>query len=204
MLINDGIDMNILFITYNYPPKDGGIAQFNYHLCKEFNRNGHRLRVLTDYFKDCENFDKENPFQTIRLKFHYRPTALNMFLNVIRVSRKYKPDVIFFGHFGSTHWLAVILIKKFYNVPYVILAHGTEFSAYFHGFSPVDSWASRIVLKNADGLIANSHVTKKLVESHGYLSDKVHVVHPGVDIDKFRPETRYSPRPYTSSMSNGI
>lgn len=105
---------------------------------------------------------------------------------------KEKIEVIFFGHFSSTHWFEGVLAKKMLKIPYMILVHGTEFNAYFHRFTLADHWASGIALKNTSAVIVNSRATKNLVESHGYPSNQIHIVHPGTDPINFKSYNKES------------
>jgi len=102
---------------------------------------------------------------------------------------KEKTDLLFFGHFGSTHMLGGVLAKKILGIPYVILVHGSDFNAYLHGFTRIDRLASISVLRNTKTIIVNSSATKSLVESHGYPSSRIHIVNPGTDIEQFMPCT---------------
>ncbi len=184
--------MNILFVTSNFPPRDGGIATFNYHICKALSARGHKVIVIAKRFQGSEDFDSRREFYIKRFNGKVRPTALQTIHKISSFALKKKIQIIFFGHFASTHWLGGVLVRKILKIPYVILVHGTEFSAYFHRFTRVDHWASGIVLRSASTIIVNSRATKKLVEDNGYPSGKIHIIHPGTDTDNFKS---YKPAP---------
>jgi len=173
--------MNILFVTDNFPPMDGGIAAFNYNICRELCDRGNRVAVIANRFPGAEAFDGDQPFKTHRLSGRMRPTSVEAIHAVLKAVRHDNIDIIFFGHFGSTHWLSGVLARKLFKIPYVILVHGTEFNAYHHRFTRADRWASRIVLRNATRIIANSKATQRLVADHGYPEHKIAIVHPGTD-----------------------
>lgn len=177
--------MNVLFVSSNFPPREGGIAIFNYNICKELFAREHKVLTLADGFQGGEDFDREQPFVIKRLKGRIRPTSLEAIYKILSLVLRNRIEMIFFGHFDSTHWLGGVLAKKIFKVPYVILIHGTEFNAYFYRFTWVDHWASKIVLRNASKIVANSRATKKLVEDHGFPSSKINIVHPGTDPAKF-------------------
>lgn len=178
--------MNILFVSSNFPPEEGGIAIFNCNICKQLSGRGHKVLTLVDGFKESNDFDKQQSFDILRFNGRIRPTSLKAIYKILSLVLKNRIEVIFFGHFGSTHWLGGVLAKKILKVPYVILVHGTEFNSYFDRFTWADHWASKIVLRNASRIIANSRATKKLVEDHGYSSKKIRIVHPGTDPVKFK------------------
>lgn len=180
--------MNILFVTANFPPNDGGIAVFNYNICKELSTRGCRLVVIITGFQEDEDFDRQQGFRIRRLKEKERFSSLETIYKILSVTVKEKIDVIFFGHFGSTHWLGGFLVRKIFRIPYAILVHGTELNAYFCHFTRVDKWVSKIILKNASTIVVNSSTTKNLVESYGYPSNTIHIVHPGADPTHFRTD----------------
>lgn len=177
--------MNILFVTTNFPPVDGGIAIFNYHICKELCRQGHEVTVLAYRQLGSEGFDRKQDFCIKRLGSRFRPTSFAIVYQHLSWILKKKIEVVFFGHFGSVHWLSGFFAKEFFKIPYVILIHGTDLNAYFRRFSLSDRWASRIVLNNADAVVVNSRVTHKLVEDYGYPSECIHIINPGADTDRF-------------------
>jgi len=177
--------MKILFISSDFPPADGGIAIFNYHICKELCRRGHKVTVLAPRQSGSETFDRKQDFCIKRLRSRFRPSSLEIVCQHLHWISKEKIEVIFFGHFGSVHWLSSFFAKEFFKIPYVILVHGTDLNAYFRRFSLSDRWASQVVLNNADAVVVNSRVTHKLVEDYGYPSARIHIINPGADTDRF-------------------
>ncbi|MGR3173254.1 MAG: glycosyltransferase family 4 protein [Candidatus Scalindua sp.] len=177
--------MNILFVTNNFPPMDGGVAVFNYHICKELGNQGHKILVVANEFHNSKSFDLKQEFKIKRLNIKIRPTSLGVIYRILSETVKEKIDVIFYGHFGSTHWLSGSLAQRIFKVPYLILIHGTDLNEYFYRFTKMDNWTSRIVLENAAQIIVNSQATKRLVEEHSYPSEKIHIVHPGASPELF-------------------
>lgn len=168
---------------------DGGIAAFNYHVCKELYERGHKVNVIANRSEQSEGFNLPMyKFEIRRLNGRIRPSAVEAIYKILLTIMKEKSDVIFYGHFGSTHWLSGPLAQSIFSIPYLILVHGTEFNAYLHRFTKVDSWVSKIILKNAAQIIVNSRATKKLVEDHGYPPGKIHVVHPGANPEMFKAD----------------
>lgn len=182
--------MNILFVSHDFPPMDGGIAVFDYNICRELSARGHKVRVISNRFYGCKEFDSKQDFDIRRLNGRVRPTSLEAIYNILSLVLKEKIEIIFFGHFGSTHWLGGVLANKIFNIPYLILVHGNEFNAYFHRFTKADQWASKIVLKSSSAIIVNSGTTKTIVEDHGYPSSRIHIVHPGTDPFYFKPDVQ--------------
>ncbi len=182
--------MKILFVTANFPPNDGGIAVFNYNICKELSARGYRLVVIATGFQKDGNFDRQQGFKIIRLGGRVRPTSVETIYKILYLTFKENIDIVFFGHFGSTHWLGGVLVRKIFRIPYTILVHGTELNAYSCHFTQVDKWVSKIILKNASTIVVNSNTTKNLVESYGYPSSSIYIVHPGTDPIHFRTDSQ--------------
>lgn len=187
-----GFNLKILIVTDNFPPRDGGIATFNYNICKELFARGHRVMAITNSYQGDEDFDSQQEFCTIRLNGKFRPTSVETIHKILNVTFKENIDIVFFGHFGSTHWLGGFLARKIFRIPYAILVHGTELNAYFCNFTRVDKWVSKIIFENSSTIIVNSNTTKNLVESYGYPSNRIHIVHPGTDPILFRSNVQDS------------
>ena len=49
---------NILFVSNDFPPNEGGIATFNYHICKELYSLGHKVVVIANRCSRSKCFDK--------------------------------------------------------------------------------------------------------------------------------------------------
>lgn len=165
---------------------EGGIAIFDFNICRQLSDKGHKVIVLANNFKRDDSFDSRQSFNIMRLNCNIRPTSIEIIYKILFFAVSEKIDVIFFGHFGSTHWLGGVLAKRIFKIPYVILVHGTEFNAYFHRFTLFDHWASKIVFKSANALIVNSRATKELVENYSFPSSQIYIVNPGTDSAKFK------------------
>ena len=163
----------------------GGIATFNHHICNELSSRGHRVTVLAGPDAESEDYDRKQNFTIKRVTNKFRPSSIESIYKTLALVRKENAEIIFFGHFASTHWLGAILVKYIFRIPYVILVHGTEFNAYFHRFTDIDRWVSKYILKNAGTVFTNSQITRELVQTHGYPFEKIHMIFPGVDTERF-------------------
>ena len=74
-------------------------------------------------------------------------------------------------------------LRRWLRLPFVIYAHGNEILAGMQS----DWKKPRLALQQADRVLANSQFTAKLVERAGVVPDRIEIVHPGCDIDRFRP-----------------
>ena len=69
--------------------------------------------------------------------------------------------------------------------PYACWTHGEELP--IAASSRELSWLLRRVHRRSAALIANSHNTARLLQGLGNQPEKIHVVHPAVDAERFRP-----------------
>jgi len=75
-------------------------------------------------------------------------------------------------------------LNRWLKLPFVIYAHGNEILAAMQG-----EWEKpRLALRQADRVLANSRFTRDLVARLGVAIDKIVIVHPGCDVNRFRPE----------------
>jgi len=84
-------------------------------------------------------------------------------------------------------------LAKFTGKPVVLTQHNT-FIAYGSGFWDHVEWLNdatvgKQVIKSADRIITVSNATKRYILSLGANPQKTSVLHNGVDVDRFRPQT---------------
>ena len=184
--------MNILLLSYDYPPQSGGIAKVSYHVAEQLDRLEENVFVVAQSSKGDREFDKANKFSTKRCVniFFLRELALIFLLPFLCL--RHRIDIIYVLVW-TQGGLAAFLTSRLLKVPYVLHAHGTEFVDYKrtaldrikYGFLRRNY--KRLVLKNARRLIAVSNFTKEMVIKLGARPDAVEVVYNGVDINRFRP-----------------
>ena len=83
---------------------------------------------------------------------------------------------------GTAAWINKHMTKR----PYVCWTHGEELPV--AAASRELAWLMRRVHRGAAALIANSHNTARLLAVLGNPTERIHVVHPGVDAARFRPD----------------
>jgi phosphatidylinositol alpha-1,6-mannosyltransferase len=96
-----------------------------------------------------------------------------------------KQTVIYCGRAlpeGSAAWLHSLATRT----PYACWTHGEELP--IAATSRELSWLLRRVHRRAAALIANSHNTARLLEALGNPAEKIYVVHPAVDAERFKPD----------------
>ncbi len=184
--------MNILLLSYDYPPNPGGVANIAYQVTCQLNKLGEKMIVVAQKTKGDREFDKNNKFITYRCIniFFLRELALILFLPYIVV--KHKIDIIYMliWHQGG---LATFLTSGFLNTPYILHTHGLELLDYKRTlldkikYSLFRQKYKRLIFKNAGRIIAVSNYTKGIVAKLGTREDKINVIYNSVDINRFKP-----------------
>ncbi len=122
---------------------------------------------------------------------YLRPESTALYLRMTRaafsLARSFRPELVHCGHILPEAPVAWLLKKRF-GIPYIVYVHGEEVSIQRHY-----KWKRRLMprLYNAAAaVVANSANSKELVIELGVDPGLVHVVNPGVEIDRFRPGPR--------------
>jgi glycosyltransferase involved in cell wall biosynthesis len=114
-------------------------------------------------------------------------TSLKTFLESVKSS-----DLIHVhGHPYLSSLIAAKIAKK-YSKPLVLTQHNTfiEYNNFWDEIEKLNDLAiGREVLKEAEKIIVVSNATKNYVLSLGADSEKIRVLHNGVDVNRFRPLT---------------
>jgi len=168
--------MEILVITWNYPPRRGGIENLIGGLCAELQKK-HSVQVITTHTRLSMDGEKDVfraplpglvPFALYAL---WRGAAL--------LARNRHIAVIFGGSVLVTP-LALILARLF-GRRLVLQTHGLDiiYRSFLYQQLCV-RW-----LKSCDHVIANSGHTARLGQSKGVPPERIIVIPPGVEPDRF-------------------
>lgn len=76
------------------------------------------------------------------------------------------------------------------GLPYVVKAHGSELEFSMRGNAELCAWARETVAPAKAVLAGSDHIARVLAELVGPDPAQVHVVPPGVDVERFRPVDR--------------
>ncbi|MBN1897046.1 MAG: glycosyltransferase family 4 protein [Candidatus Aenigmarchaeota archaeon] len=105
----------------------------------------------------------------------------------IKMSEKNKLDIIHANHVSILPFSAY-LTRKMTGTPYVVTAHGNGILSSLE--SKRNFEVARVGLEESKKVIANSKFTKGiLMKEFGLSGGKMKVVYPGVDTEKFRPQS---------------
>jgi len=185
--------MNILFLTWNFPPTSGGIEYVMGHLFETFREKGHQVRVVTARSEVAESRPNVHRVAGQSLLGYLWKSLLR----ARRLCRESKPDVIVCGTLLTAP--AAWVMSKLYGVPFLVLIHGTDI---IRG-SALYRWVARWFVARASRLAANSENTRRLIEQAGIPGDRVDVIPPGVCAERFLDEVTSPPIEDVVQIANG-
>lgn len=172
-----GKDMQLLFITWNYPPKIGGMEMLLSQLVQHLQPYAH-VQVIAPYANPDECVLDENyitrPKRNGLLWFFLSASAIGF-----KFLRRQQYDAIIAG---STLMLPIVyLLGKLFHLPVVVQVYGLDM-IYKH---PLYQLAVRIFLPRCDAVLAISKDAQKIAVSLGVKPVKVRIITPGLDFTEF-------------------
>ena len=190
--------MNILKLSYEFPPIGGGGSQVVSGLSRELVRSKHNLDLVTMAFGGLPRRETINGMTihrvlcTRRNELHCSAPEAATYVaaalpEVRRLIRRYRPDLVH-AHFifpdGFIAWLAT----RGLGIPYLITAHGTDVPGYNpHRVRTTHRLLSPLwkkVTGAAAAIVCPSEVLKEMVQKRG-VRDRVFVIPNGIDPERF-------------------
>lgn len=170
--------MNILFLSWNYPPALGGIEYVVENLFKGLKKAGHEVSLLTANAPDWP--EEDGVFRAPRPGL---PAYVWFALTFGgRLCRQKRPDVILCG--TVVPMPAAVLLSWIFRVPVVVLAHGSDI---LHP-GAIYQFVVRRLFRRAARICSNSAQTQRFLEEAGMRPDRIRVVYPGVRVEEFETE----------------
>lgn len=171
--------MNVLVLTVDYPPIEGGISTVTLNLSRELAARGHDVTVVAPHFPDMEMFDANESVDVIR--FGGYQLGWLRFLPFLMKSWRVtgRADVVFamnIAYGGTVAWLAHVVR----GARYVTFAYAYEFLKF--GKVPFVKTVLCKVYENAVTVVAISEFTRSKLEAFGVDGSTIRVVYPGADI----------------------
>ncbi|MBU4331538.1 glycosyltransferase family 4 protein [Patescibacteria group bacterium] len=171
----------ILLITYYFPPKIGGGEEYLYNIYKRLPVD--KVVVLADDKAGSAQvkFDKQQKFKIHRTNFFagkLKPTWRPLIKIVKLIIQKENIKVIHFGHYA--HY---ILLARIVKLPYLIYIQGSDFTSYSKSW--FGRWLMKFNLSKAKLIITTSQFLKNGVVGLGVENNKIEVVHPWLDLEKY-------------------
>lgn len=179
-----------LVITELFLPTKGGTAVWFDEVYRRL--GGKEVHVVTARVPNCEFHDAQHPNTVHRLGLQrtnwLRPESLAMYLKLFFVSFwlacTHRFDWIHAGRVlpeGLVAWaVARLTFRKA-----LIYVHGEELTTWGRGNKYK---AMCFALSHADRIVANSSFTHQLLCDMGIDAGKISMIHPGVNLERFRPD----------------
>lgn len=180
-----------LVLTELFLPTKGGTAVWFDEAYRRL--GGKQIHVLTAGVPGDVEHDLHNPNSVHRLKLQdhpfLRPASfpkyLRFFLHGLWLGLRNDFEAVHAGRVlpeGLCAWAIARMIRR----PLVIYAHGEEITTWRH--LPRRLKAMRFAYRHADRVVANSDFTRDQLVSLGVRPDRITIINPGVDIERFRPD----------------
>lgn len=195
--------MRVLTINYEFPPIGGGGGNANKNICRGLAELGVEVFALTAHYKGLPKrtiIDGYTVFRT--LSFRRRPDRCSikemfafLFCNIypsLRLAKGLKPDLVHI-HFALPVGPLGYLIKKVYDIPYIITLHGGGIP----GFAPERTALlftfllpfTRHIWREASAVVAVSQGLKDLAHI-SYPDTEIQVIRNGIDSQQFQPRSQ--------------
>jgi phosphatidyl-myo-inositol dimannoside synthase len=171
--------MEILVITWNYPPRRGGIENLIGNLCSNL-RSKHSVVVVTSYAKSRHS--EKNTFRA-RLPGLFPFAIYATWRGALLLLRHSEIRVIFGA--SATVTPLVLILARLFGRRAIIQVHGLD--VLYQSF-----WYQQLCvrwLKSCDCVVANSAYTAELAESKGVTRDRISAIPPGVHPERFSVPT---------------
>jgi phosphatidylinositol alpha-1,6-mannosyltransferase len=189
MTPNTPPDARLLVLTELFLPTKGGTAVWAAEVYKRLGGKG--IHIVTADVPGAAAVDAVHPNSIHRLNLKrvpwLRPESLGMyakfFVKSLALALTHRFSAIHAFRAlpeGLVAWLVARLTFR----PVVIYAHGEELTTWGRGGKYK---AMRFALRHADRVIANSTYTRDTLAAMGVDLHRIRLVHPGVDLARFRP-----------------
>jgi len=181
--------MRLLVLTELFLPTKGGTAVWAGEVYKRL--GGKEIHIVTADVPGAAKIDAVHPNTIHRLDLRrvpwLRPESLGMYLKFffksLALAVTHRFDAIHAFRAlpeGLVAWAVARLTFR----PVVIYAHGEELTTWGNGRK---YQAMRFALRHADTVIANSDFTRQELRNMGVREQRIALINPGVDVERFRP-----------------
>ncbi len=188
--------MSSLVISEIFPPKTGGSGRWLWEVYSRLPRADYV--IVAGEVPGHIEFDRKHDLRIERMPLTLPAWGVRSwrglagygksFRRLRRLVKRYRPDRVHAARVlpeGVMAWY----LKRWFGIPYLCYVHGEEITCTSE--SRELRWLARRVVAGADFLIANSKNTAQIVEDLWQAkSDRVRIMHPGVDVEKFHPVPR--------------
>lgn len=184
-----------VFWANDFPPVTSGIATFFENICRHLPVD--RVEIIAPRMAGTDEVDEALPYRVRRLNLPVGESGRAKLLKTL-LTLWYALLETLFRRPGRHHCgqvlssgIAGLLCKKLFGAPYIVYVYGSETVRL--GGSGIARRLMHAVMNNSDRVIANSRVTADEFIAFGTDAGHIEVIYPGVDADRFRPETPDKP-----------
>jgi phosphatidylinositol alpha-1,6-mannosyltransferase len=180
----------LLLLTELFLPTKGGTAVWAAEVYRRLGGKG--IHIVTADAPCAADVDAVHPNTIHRLSLKrvpwLKPESLGMYLKFLGRSLR----LVLTHRFQAIHAMRALpeglvagLVARLTLRPVVIYAHGEELTTWGKGGKYK---AMRFVLRHADQVIANSDYTRDELIRMGVDPDRIMLINPGMDVERFRPD----------------
>jgi phosphatidylinositol alpha-1,6-mannosyltransferase len=182
--------LHLLVLTENFVPAKGGSITWLLNTYSRFDPQ--EIVVVTSPQEGASCIDSVLPFRVVRMPMTMPdwdptvPASLVKYLRVIwhvylhcQTHRLQQIHCAKVFPEGLVAWA----LRWCYGLPYLLYAHGEEILIALT--SRKLAWLLPRIYCGAAAIIANSHHTKTLLQDIGVDTSRIHIIHPGVDMQLF-------------------
>jgi phosphatidylinositol alpha-1,6-mannosyltransferase len=152
---------------------------------------GKEIHIVTADVPGAAEHDRNHPntVHRVHLRRHWwlRPESLAMyaklFSRAIGLARRHRFDAVHAGRV-LPEGLVGLATARLARVPLLVYAHGEEITAWRQ---PAKLRAMTYTYRSADRIVANSDFTRGELSKLGIPGERISLIYPGVDIQRFRP-----------------
>lgn len=178
-----------LVLTELFLPTKGGTAVWFDEVYRRL--GGKEIHIVTADVPGAADYDRDHPNSIHRLSLKrvpwLKPESLLMYLRFFFTSLwlalTHRFDAIHAGR-ALPEGLVAWLVARMTFRPVVIYAHGEELTGWGRGNKYK---AMCFALRHADKVIANSDFTQRTLVEMSVAPERIEIIHPGVDTERFRP-----------------
>jgi phosphatidyl-myo-inositol dimannoside synthase len=176
-----------------FPPKTGGSGRWFWEIYRRLPRRSYLMAVGEDPRQI--DFDRTHDLRVVRLPLAMRAWGIVSLVGlhgygraIRRLRRLIAGERVEMVHCGRClpEGVMALALKLWTGMPFACFVHGEDVGT--ATASREHRWLVGHVLSSASFLIANSRNTERiLVEEWGVRADRIRLLHPGVDTDRFEP-----------------